>query len=251
MDVRLFVFLARQRSAQLQPRDRFCGLSKRGLAFLLANAMFWQPLWAQAADGVVISAPGTGLDSAGNGVPIINIAAPNGSGLSHNRFSEYNVGQQGLILNNATGRTQATQLGGVIVGNANLKGTAASTILNEVNGANPSQLRGYTEVAGQAARVIVANPHGISCDGCGFINTPRVTLSTGKPVLDAQGALGGYQVEGGSVSLDGAGLNADNVERFDIITRSTHLNAELHALLPKSSDVFRLTRNIILPNLLL
>ncbi|MBC3439032.1 hypothetical protein HU735_26845, partial [Pseudomonas sp. BW16M2] len=106
MDVRLFAFLARQRSAEIQPRERFCGLPKRGLAFLLANAMFWQPLWAQAAEGVVVSGPGTSLGQAGNGVPIINIAAPNGSGLSHNQFSDYNVGQQGLILNNATERTQ-------------------------------------------------------------------------------------------------------------------------------------------------
>ncbi|MGY3299801.1 filamentous hemagglutinin [Pseudomonas sp. TE6288] len=229
MDVRLFAFLARQRSAAIQPRERFCGLPKRGLAFLLANAMFWQPLWAQAAEGVVVSGPGTRLDQAGNGVPIINIAAPNGSGLSHNQFSDYNVGQQGLILNNATERTQATQLGGIILGNPNLQGQAASTILNEVNGANASQLRGYTEVAGHAAKVIVANPHGITCDGCGFINTPQVTLSTGKPLLDGRGALSGYQVEGGSVALEGAGLNADNVERFDIITRSARLNAQLRA----------------------
>ncbi|BDU09884.1 hypothetical protein PRtIB026_A33380 [Pseudomonas sp. RtIB026] len=229
MDVRLFAFLARQRSAEIQPREQFCGLPKRGLAFLLANAMFWQPLWAQAAEGVVVSGPGTSLGQAGNGVPIVNIAAPNGSGLSHNQFSDYNVGQQGLILNNATERTQSTQLGGIIVGNPNLQGAAANVILNEVNGANASQLRGYTEVAGHAAKVIVANPHGITCDGCGFINTPQVTLSTGKPVLDGRGALSGYQVDGGSVALEGAGLNADNVERFDIITRSARLNAQLRA----------------------
>ncbi|EGH35970.1 filamentous hemagglutinin, intein-containing, partial [Pseudomonas syringae pv. japonica str. M301072] len=36
-----------------------------------------------------------------------------------------------------------------IGGNSNLRGTAASTILNEVVGANASQLRGYTEVAGE------------------------------------------------------------------------------------------------------
>ncbi|MGA3828180.1 ShlA/HecA/FhaA protein, partial [Pseudomonas chlororaphis] len=48
MDVRQFAFLARQPSAALQTREHFCGLPKRGLAFILANAMFWQPLWAQA-----------------------------------------------------------------------------------------------------------------------------------------------------------------------------------------------------------
>ncbi|WP_063545307.1 hemagglutinin repeat-containing protein [Pseudomonas putida] len=228
MDVRRFAFLARQPSARLQTREHFCGLPKRGLALLLANVMFWQPLWAQAADGVAVSAPGTSLGQAGNGVPIVNIAAPNGNGLSHNQFSDYNVGQQGLILNNATERTQATQLGGIILGNPNLQGAAASTILNEVNGANPSQLRGYTEVAGQSARVIVANSHGITCNGCGFINTPQVTLSTGKPVID-NGQLSRYQVDQGSVTIEGAGLNAGNVDRFEIITRSAKVNAEIQA----------------------
>ncbi|WP_122760519.1 filamentous hemagglutinin N-terminal domain-containing protein, partial [Pseudomonas viridiflava] len=107
------------------------------------------------------------LGQAGNGVPIVNIATPNASGLSHNQFQQYNVDSQGVILNNSTNQTQSTQLGGIIVGNSNLRGTAANTILNEVVGANASQLRGYTEVAGQAARVIVANPYGISCNGCG------------------------------------------------------------------------------------
>ncbi|MEW5543603.1 hemagglutinin repeat-containing protein [Pseudomonas soli] len=228
MDVRLFAFLARQRSAKIQPREQFCGLPKRGLALLLANAMFWQPLWAQAAEGVVVSGPGTSLGQAGNGVPIVNIAAPNGSGLSHNQFSDYNVGQQGLILNNATDRTQATQLGGIILGNPNLQGTAANVILNEVNGANASQLRGYTEVAGRGAHVIVANPHGITCDGCGFINTPQATLSTGKPVLE-NGQLSRYQVDQGHIAIEGAGLNASNVDSFELIARSTKINAEIQA----------------------
>lgn len=228
MDVRLFAFLARQRSAEIQPREHFCGLPKRGLAFLLANAMFWQPLWAQAAEGVVVSGPGTSLGQAGNGVPIINIAAPNGSGLSHNQFSDYNVGQQGLILNNATDRTQATQLGGIILGNPNLQGAAANVILNEVNGANASQLRGYTEVAGRGAHVIVANPHGITCDGCGFINTPQATLSTGKPVIE-NGQLTRYQVDQGHIAIEGAGINASNVDSFELIARSTKINAEIQA----------------------
>jgi len=227
MDVRQLAFLARQPSATLKNRSTFLGLPKRGLALVLANAMFWQPLLAQA-DGIVVSAPGTTLGQAGNGVPIVNIAAPNGSGLSHNQFSDYNVGQQGVILNNATSRTQSTQLGGIILGNQNLNGTAASVILNEVNGGSPSQLRGYTEVAGQSAHVIVANPYGITCNGCGFINTPQATLTTGKAVIE-NGQVNRYQVDGGSVAIEGAGLNANNIDRFEIITRSAKLNAEIQA----------------------
>ncbi|MEE4918438.1 filamentous hemagglutinin N-terminal domain-containing protein [Pseudomonas alliivorans] len=228
MDVHQLALLARQPSAALTERQHFWGMPKRGLALILANALFWQPLLVQA-EGIAVSGTGTTLGQAGNGVPIINIATPNASGLSHNQFQQYNVDSQGVILNNSTNQTQSTQLGGIIVGNSNLRGTAASTILNEVVGANASQLRGYTEVAGQAARVIVANPYGISCNGCGFINTPQVTLTTGKPVLDASGQLQRFNVQGGSISIDGVGLNADNVDQFDIITRSAKINAELHA----------------------
>ncbi|MCP1444010.1 filamentous hemagglutinin [Pseudomonas sp. GGS8] len=228
MDVRHFAFLAGQPSAAVKNREHFWGMPKRGLAFLLANVMFWQPMWAQA-DGIVVATPGTSLGQAGNGVPIIQIATPNGTGLSHNQFHDYNVGTQGVILNNVANQTGATQLGGIIVGNPNLtNGVAAQTILNEVVGGSPSQLRGYTEVAGQSARVIVANPYGISCNGCGFINTPRVTLTTGKPVLD-NGRLDRFQVDQGSVTIDGAGLNANNVDRFEIITRSAKINAEIQA----------------------
>jgi len=227
MDARQFAFLARQPSATLQARDSFWGLSKRGLAFILANVMFWQPVVAMA-DGIVVNGSGTTLGQAGNGVPIVNIATPNGSGLSHNKFSDYNVGQQGLILNNATGRTQETQLGGIILGNPNLGGRAANVILNEVNGGSPSQLKGYTEVAGQAAHVIVANPYGVSCNGCGFINTPKATLTTGKPVIE-NGQVQRYQVDQGSVAIEGAGLNASNIDQFEIITRSAKINAEIQA----------------------
>ncbi|QQN29608.1 two-partner secretion domain-containing protein [Pseudomonas syringae group genomosp. 3] len=228
MDVHQLALLARQPSAVLTERRSFWGMPKRGLALILANAMFWQPLLVQA-EGIVVSGPNTSLSQAGNGVPIVNIATPNASGLSHNQYQQFNVESQGVILNNSTNQTQSTQLGGIIVGNSNLRGTAATTILNEVVGANASQLKGYTEVAGQAARVIVANPYGISCNGCGFINTPQVTLTTGKPVLDANGQLQRFNVQGGSISIDGVGLNADNVDQFDIITRSAKINAELHA----------------------
>ncbi|UCZ82311.1 DUF637 domain-containing protein [Pseudomonas sp. L5B5] len=227
MDVRQFAFLARQPSATLQPRDSFWGLPKRGLAFILANAMFWQPLLVMA-DGIVVNGSGTTLGQAGNGVPIVNIATPNGSGLSHNTFSDYNVGQQGVILNNGIDRTQSTQLGGIILGNPNLGGRAANVILNEVNGGSPSQLKGYTEVAGQSAHVIVANPYGVTCNGCGFINTPKATLTTGKPVIE-NGQLQRYQVDQGSVAIEGAGLNASNIDQFEIITRSARINAQIQA----------------------
>ncbi|MFH3991194.1 filamentous hemagglutinin N-terminal domain-containing protein, partial [Acinetobacter baumannii] len=105
---------------------------------------------------------------------------------------------------------------------------AQSVILNQVTGGNRSTLAGYTEVAGQSARVIVANPHGITCQGCGFINTPRATLTTGKPIMDGQ-RLERFQVDGGDIVVEGAELNVGNLEQFDLITRSAKLNAKLYA----------------------
>ncbi|MFJ7026921.1 DUF637 domain-containing protein [Pseudomonas aeruginosa] len=200
------------------------------IALSLAGILFLNPIVAAAAGLALDKAAGgnTGLGQAGNGVPVVNIATPNGAGLSNNHFRDYNVGANGLILNNATGKTQGTQLGGIILGNPNLKGQAAQMILNQVTGGNRSTLAGYTEVAGQSARVIVANPHGITCQGCGFINTPRATLTTGKPIMDGQ-RLERFQVDGGDIVVEGAELNVGNLEQFDLITRSAKLNAKLYA----------------------
>ncbi len=197
----------------------------RNIALILAGVMFLDPIVAAAAQ-VQGAAQ---LSQAGNGVPLVNIATPSDGGLSHNRFNTYNVGHQGLILNNATASQRpSTELAGSIAGNPNLTGSSAQVILNEVTGSQRSLLQGYTEVAGQAARVIVANPHGITCDGCGFLNTPHATLSSGAPLIDS-GRLKGFEVKGGDIAIEGAGLDARPVDRFDLITRSARINAELHA----------------------
>lgn len=202
----------------------------QNVATVLIGVLFLNPIVATAAELTIDAAAGGNaqLGQAGNGVPIVNIATPNANGLSHNKFRDYNVDAQGLILNNATSRTQSTQLGGIIVGNPNLTGGAAGLILNEVTGSNPTQLRGYTEVAGQSAHVIVANPYGVTCNGCGFINTPHATLTTGKPVID-NGRLSSFDVNGGAITIEGAGLNASNIDQFDLITRSAKLNADIYA----------------------
>ncbi|HBQ4747523.1 TPA: hemagglutinin repeat-containing protein, partial [Escherichia coli] len=146
------------------------------------------------------------------------------------RFTDYNVGKEGLILNNATGKLNPTQLGGLIQNNPNLKaGGEAKGIINEVTGGNRSLLQGYTEVAGKAANVMVANPYGITCDGCGFINTPHATLTTGRPVMNADGSLQALEVTEGSITINGAGLDGTRSDAVSIIARATEVNAALHA----------------------
>lgn len=201
----------------------------RLLSYLVSAIIAGQPL-LPAVGAVITPQNGAGMDKAANGVPVVNIATPNGAGISHNRFTDYNVGKEGLILNNATGKLNPTQLGGLIQNNPNLKaGGEAKGIINEVTGGNRSLLQGYTEVAGKAANVIVANPYGITCDGCGFINTPHATLTTGRPVMNADGSLQALEVTEGSITINGAGLDGTRSDAVSIIARATEVNAALHA----------------------
>lgn len=205
-------------------------LARRALSYLICYLVAVQPMLPAVAAQITPVTPGTKMDAAGNGVPVVNIATPNGAGISHNQYQQFNVGQEGLILNNATGQLTQTQLGGLIQNNPNLKaGHEAQAIINEVVGANRSQLQGYTEVAGKAANVMVANPYGITCNGCGFINTPNVTLTTGKPQLDANGNLAALEVTKGSVIVEGQGLDGSNADAVSIVARATEINAGIHA----------------------
>ena len=135
------------------------------------------------------SAPGTQraiVLNAPNGVPLVNIQTPSAAGVSRNVYSQFDIQRNGAILNNSRSNVQ-TQLGGWVQGNPWLATGAAKVILNEVNSANPSLLKGYVEVGGQKADVIIANPAGIKVDGAGFINAGNVVLTTGTPVLGAAG----------------------------------------------------------------
>ncbi len=203
--------------------------AQRLLSYLICALLAGQPLLPAFAAPTPANGA-TKIDQAANGVPVVNIATPNGAGISHNQYQDYNVGHEGLILNNATGQLNPTQLGGIIQNNPNLKaGQEARGIINEVTGANRSQLQGYTEVAGKAANVMVANPYGITCNGCGFINTPNATLTTGKPVFDANGNLQSLDVTKGSITIEGQGLNASQSDALSIISRATEINADIHA----------------------
>lgn len=198
------------------------------VAWPLIALMIWQPTLA-LAEVVPVAPDGyrPTLDSAANGIDVMNIANPDANGLSHNLYNRFDVGSDGLVLNNSP-NVSLTDLAGHIEGNANLRSGPARVILNEVIQPDASELNGYIEVGGRKADVIVANPWGISCDGCGFINTGRATLTTGTPVIADDGRLQGFNVQGGAVDISGAGINASNIDRFDVITRSLTLNAALH-----------------------
>ena len=116
------------------------------------------------------------------GIYVVQITAPSAAGASHNRYSRFDVDPKGVILNNNTTFSEAT-LGLMTAGNQNLAGRPARVILNEVSSASPTVLRGTVEVAGSPAQVVIANPSGISCQGCGFVNASRATLFTGPSLV--------------------------------------------------------------------
>ncbi|QNK67635.1 hemagglutinin repeat-containing protein [Variovorax sp. PAMC26660] len=163
-----------------------------------------------------------------NGVPLINIATPSAAGVSRNVYNQFNVAPNGAILNNSRSNVQ-TQLGGYVQGNPFLATGPARIILNEVNGGSPSQLRGYIEVGGQRAEVVIANPAGISVDGGGFINASRATLTTGTPQFSPSGSLDSFLVRGGTVTIDGAGLDARTTDYAAILARAVQTNAGIWA----------------------
>ncbi|MEB1547458.1 hemagglutinin repeat-containing protein [Xanthomonas campestris pv. campestris] len=201
---------------------------KRGLALLLCCTVTWTsfPAWAQVAPTPNPGGQQPGQQVAANGVPVVDIVAPNARGISHNRYSNFNVGPNGLILNNSA-QISKTELGGYVAGNNNLQRSgAASLILNEVTSAS-SRLQGYTEIAGAKAQLVIANPNGISCDGCGFLNTSRVTLTTGTPNLGSDGALNGFTVTGGALSIGSNGLDAFNVDRLDLLSRQLSVGGSI------------------------
>ncbi|OAI74872.1 hypothetical protein RSP797_01385, partial [Ralstonia solanacearum] len=179
----------------------------------------------------VVAAPGSGAQviQTQNGLQQVNVARPNGSGVSLNTYTQFNVPGQGTILNNAPGITQ-TQQAGYINGNPNLlPGGSARIIVNQVTSTSPSTLQGYLEVAGPRAEVVIANPNGILVNGGGFINTSRATLTTGIPVFGGSGSLDAYRVTGGQITVQGAGLNASNVDQVDLIARAVSVNASVYA----------------------
>ncbi|RAX02149.1 hemagglutinin repeat-containing protein [Photorhabdus sp. S9-53] len=217
----------RRRSRRQLPQC-LCRLTALRLSLLLATGCI--SLTAQAnivADG---QAPGnqqpTILNSA-NGTPQIDIQTPNAAGISRNTYSQFDIDKRGVILNNSHNAVQ-TQLGGMVAGNPWLAKAEAKIILNEVNSINASKLNGWIEVAGQKADVIIANPAGITCNGCGFINAHRATLTTGQAMME-QGRLKGFDIERGEVRIEELGIDSSQQNYTEIIARSVVINGKLHA----------------------
>jgi filamentous hemagglutinin len=207
-----------------------CVSSLSRLGFSLLLALGCVSLSARAglvADGAAPAGQRPNIISSASGTPQVNIQTPGSGGVSHNKFSQFDVDGRGAILNNSHSATQ-TQIGGMVNGNPWLARGEARIILNEVNAREPSQLNGVIEVAGRKAQVVIANPVGITCDGCGFINANRSTLTTGQARLH-NGQLAGYDVSRGEIVIQGQGMDATRQDSTDIIARAVKVNAAIRA----------------------
>jgi len=205
--------------------------AKNAVVLLTIVCHLMQPLVVLAGGAIIVDKAGDEVEpmviTAPNGVPLVNIATPSAQGVSRNTFTQFDVGQNGVILNNSQKLVQ-THLGGLVASNPLLGRDSARIILNEVTGATASQLHGFMEVAGQQAEFILANENGITCNGCGFINIPNATLSTGQVSQNTKGILG-FDVKQGMINIQGKGLNGTSVAKLFIQGKQVVIDAPINA----------------------
>ena len=224
---------------------------KKSFTFFLIELLLLQSFeftYADTITGIDYLTPdgstATYTDRAVNNTPIVNIAAPNSSGVSLNNWTKYNVTSENQILNNYKGGTVDTSLGGIIYGNPNFIPPGASqarVIVNQVTSSNRSDIGGYIEIAGGRADLVIANPNGMNISGAGFINTGRlslvsglVNLNSGTGVVDnftlGVGANSNIIITGiNTPTYANLGLDASTVDYVDIISRAVVVLGDIHA----------------------
>ncbi|MGE4723162.1 hemagglutinin repeat-containing protein, partial [Yersinia enterocolitica] len=164
------------------------------------------------------------ISESANGTPTVNVINPNGNGISHNKFDDFNVGPDGLIFNNSM-QDGVSSIGGYIIKNGQLQ-QEASAIISEVTGAKGSYLNGTMEVFGKKADLIIANENGISVNGVSTINANNLTLSTGRVEYGENGNIQ-LKVNKGMIAVEGQGLSTEGLTHFDMISRTVKLDGEV------------------------
>ena len=168
------------------------------------------------------------LKSSTNNTDVIDITAPTSSGVSINHYDSLN-NSQGLIFNNSQ-YDGTSQIGGFVEANVNMNkagDSAASLILNQVNGTSRSRFSAPSEVFGAAAELLISNQNGVTCSGCSFIGVPKLTLTTGNPTYNNQDWSRELDVDQGDVEIEG--LSGEGLQYVDIISRSAAIIGELTA----------------------
>ena len=167
---------------------------------------------------------GTKVTRTASGVDQIDIARPNVNGTSYNSLRELQVGERGLILNNNKNVVVQTEIAGLVARNRNLdNGTEANLIITEITGKNRTGINGYVEVAGKRADIVIANRNGIHVNGGGFLNSDRVTLTTGRLNME-NGDLKSIDVTEGKVSIGEKGVDVLSLSDFELIGKTVDIS---------------------------
>lgn len=202
---------------------------------LLTAGLFPLNAFSQiVSDSAAIAANRATVLQAKNGVPVVNIQTPNTNGVSHNKYTQFDVLNNGVVLNNSR-QGAASQLAGTVAGNPWLAKGEANVIINEVKSAAASKFEGNLEIAGKRADVVIANPAGIDIKGGGFINANRATLTTGTPTFASNGNLTGFTVKQGAINVNpnsankGLGDNNNSANYTDLLARAVQVNANIHS----------------------
>ena len=163
---------------------------------------------------------GTRATKTASGVDQLDIATPNKNGTSYNSLKELQVSEQGLILNNNKDIVVNTKTAGYVARNRNLDNSAAANlIITEVTGKNRTNINGTVEVAGKRADLVMANRNGIYVNGGNFLNTDRVTLTTGSLQMK-NGDLVGIDVSQGQIGIGGKGLDALGLTELELLGKT-------------------------------
>lgn len=193
------------------------------VAMLISMALCTSPVWADIRPS---GDTNTAVEVNGSGTEIVNIASPNAQGLSHNKYGQFDVSGDGAVLNNSL-KAGKSILAGQLDANSHFSGKAATIILNEVVGDKASELKGQQEIFGMSADYVLANPKGITCNGCGFINTSRASLVVGKPEVEA-GNIKSFAVgtDGNENALNVRG-QVSGVPVLDLIAPRVDVNGDI------------------------
>ena len=187
------------------------------------------PLTLSANEPSIIADPGArnrpDILKAPNETLIINITNPDSKGVSINEYSRFNTPTTGTILNNSN-KNIDTKIAGQIEANYRLT-KEASLIINKVNSAEKSSLKGNLEVAGSRADVVIANPNGISVDGLNMINSRSLTLTTGN--INKLSPKEIELISDKSIDIVGDGLNDKSSDYTNVISNAININSNIHA----------------------
>ena len=200
-----------------------------GLNFYVSLSLLLATSPALANEPSIIADPGASnrpdILKAPNETLIINITNPDSKGVSMNEYSRFNTPTTGTILNNSN-KNIDTKIAGQIDANYRLN-KEASLIINKVNSAEKSSLKGNLEVAGSRADVVIANPNGISVDGLNMINSRSLTLATGS--INKLSPKEIELISNNSIDIIGDGLNDKSSDYTNVISNAINLNSNIHA----------------------